>query len=111
MHRLIRMANPLRYTLLLRVGERMQVCPPSFTRMKGHTIGHATDSIAAVLLAQPHINDTLRDEQGRTPLECSATQEVAAVIEGMSADPESASGPAYGGIWSERQQIFWLGRC
>jgi hypothetical protein len=42
------------------------------------------DCTAAVLLAQPHINDTLRDEQGRTPLECSATQEVGAVIEGRS---------------------------
>ena len=39
---------------------------------------------AALLLAQPKINDTIRDEQGRTALECSATQEVAIVIEGMA---------------------------
>ena len=98
------MANPLLYTLLLRAGERMQVCPPSFTRMKGRTTGHTTDSIAAVLLAQPQINDTLRDEQGRTPLECSATQEVAAVIEGMSAEVEPGVEPADGGTGPKRQQ-------
>lgn len=40
------------------------------------------DESVAILLTQPKINDTIRDEQGRTALECAATSEVAAVIEG-----------------------------
>lgn len=35
-----------------------------------------------ILLSDPRTNDTLRDAQGRTPLECSANQEIASIIEG-----------------------------
>ncbi|ORX40701.1 Oxysterol-binding protein-domain-containing protein [Kockovaella imperatae] len=34
-----------------------------------------------LLLNHPKINDTIRDDQGRTPLECAANAEVAALIE------------------------------
>jgi len=37
-----------------------------------------------LLLQHPQINDTIRDEQGRTPLECAADAEVSSTIEGMS---------------------------
>jgi hypothetical protein len=36
-----------------------------------------------LLLNDPRINDTIRDEQGRTALECAATPEIASLIEGM----------------------------
>lgn len=36
----------------------------------------------SLLLTQPGINDTVRDEQGRTALEAAATPEIAAIVEG-----------------------------
>jgi hypothetical protein len=35
-----------------------------------------------LLLLHPQINDTIRDEQGRTPLECAGDAEVSSIIEG-----------------------------
>jgi hypothetical protein len=43
-----------------------------------------TDAAVRLLLQHPQINDTIRDEQGRTPLECAADTEVSSTIEGMS---------------------------
>jgi hypothetical protein len=43
-----------------------------------------TDIPVRLLLQHPQINDTIRDEQGRTPLECAADVEVSSTIEGMS---------------------------
>ena len=37
-----------------------------------------------LLLNHPKINDTIRDDQGRTALECAANAEIAAVIDGES---------------------------
>ncbi|WVQ67040.1 uncharacterized protein L199_005233 [Kwoniella botswanensis] len=37
--------------------------------------------VVEVLLSDPRINDTVRDEQGRTALECSATSEISHLIE------------------------------
>lgn len=34
-----------------------------------------------MLLDHPNINDTIRDEQGRTALECAANADVSSVIE------------------------------
>ena len=34
-----------------------------------------------LLLAVPNITDTIRDEQGRTPLECASSHEIASIIE------------------------------
>lgn len=57
-----------------------------------------SDLTVRLLLLHPQINDTIRDEQGRTPLECSADAEVSSSIEGMStanseADPRLPHGP------------------
>lgn len=41
-----------------------------------------------LLFDHPSINDTIRDEQGRTALECASNHEVSAVIEGTCA-PEN----------------------
>ncbi len=41
-----------------------------------------THSSVELLLNHPRINDTIRDEQGRTALECAADHEVASAIEG-----------------------------
>ena len=54
--------------------------------------------IVRLLLQHPQINDTIRDEQGRTPLECAADAEVSSTIEGMSSDlhelmPRLSHGP------------------
>lgn len=38
--------------------------------------------IVLLLLGQPKINDTIRDERGRTALEAAATSEIATIIEG-----------------------------
>jgi len=40
------------------------------------------DIAVRLLLQHPQINDTIRDEQGRTPLECAADSEVSSSIEG-----------------------------
>lgn len=39
-------------------------------------------TLVLLLLAQPNINDTIRDDRGRTVLEAAATPEVASVVEG-----------------------------
>nr|ODN99988.1 oxysterol-binding protein [Cryptococcus depauperatus CBS 7855] len=41
--------------------------------------------IVKLLLSHPMIDDTIKDDRGRTPLECAATSEVASVIEGSRA--------------------------
>ncbi len=38
--------------------------------------------IVELLLNHPKISDTIRDEQGRTALECAGNHEVASAIEG-----------------------------
>lgn len=38
--------------------------------------------VVQLLLSHPDINDAIRDEQGRTPLECAANAEVSSIIEG-----------------------------
>jgi hypothetical protein len=50
--------------------------------------------IVSLLLNHPRINDTIRDEQGRTPLECASSHEIGALIEGES---ESV------GCWTDNQ--------
>jgi hypothetical protein len=45
-------------------------------------MGPRLTCLVEMLLNDPRINDTIRDEQGRTPLECAATPEIATLIEG-----------------------------
>lgn len=49
-----------------------------------------TSTAVELLLNHPRINDTIRDEQGRTALECAGNHEVAAAIEGVS---DQSAGP------------------
>ncbi|KAK4689354.1 oxysterol-binding protein 1, partial [Tremellales sp. Uapishka_1] len=48
------------------------------------SIGRA--DVVQLLLTDPRINDTIRDEQSRTPLECAATGEIASLIENSRGD-------------------------
>lgn len=45
--------------------------------------------IVQLLLSDPRIDDTIKDDRGRTPLECAATPEVASVIEESRAQLQS----------------------
>lgn len=42
----------------------------------------ADRDVVRLLLDHADINDTIRDDQGRTPLECAANAEVSSAIEG-----------------------------
>lgn len=45
--------------------------------------------VVQLLLSDPRIDDTMKDDRGRTPLECAATPEIASVIEESRAQLQS----------------------
>lgn len=47
-----------------------------------HVMSRTDRDAVRLLLDHPEINDTIRDDQGRTPLECAANAEVSSAIEG-----------------------------
>lgn len=45
--------------------------------------------VVQLLLSDPRIDDTMKDDRGRTPLECAASPEIASVIEESRAQLQS----------------------